>query len=65
MQIRKEFSGTMSALCAQVGLSISATSLGRKIKNNLELLYSEGIKCEKVSGHTNGRLYRLTLIETD
>lgn len=65
IQIRKEFSGTMSALCAQVGLSVKATSLGRKIKNNLELLYSEGIKCEKVSGHTNGRLYRLTLIETD
>lgn len=65
IQIRKEFSGTMSELCAQVGLSISATSLGRKIKNNLELLYSEGIRCEKDSGHANGRLYSLTLIKND
>lgn len=65
IQIKKEFSGTMSELCALVGLSISATSLGRKIKNNLELLYSEGIRCEKDSGHANGRLYSLTLIKND
>lgn len=65
IQIKKEFSGTMSELCALVGLTISATSLGRKIKNNLELLYSEGIRCEKDSGHANGRLYSLTLIKND
>lgn len=65
IQIKKKFSGTMSELCALVGLSISATSLGRKIKNNLELLYSEGIRCEKDSGHANGRLYSLTLIKND
>lgn len=65
IQIKKEFSGTMSELCALVGLSISATSLGRKIKNNLELLYLEGIRCEKDSGHANGRLYSLTLIKND
>lgn len=63
IQIRKEFSGTMSKLCARVGLSISAVSLGMKIKSNLELLKNEGIKCEKVSGRTNGRYYSLTLID--
>lgn len=63
IQIRKEFSGTMSKLCAKIGLSISAVSLGMKIKSNLELLKSEGIKCEKVSGRTNGRYYSLTLID--
>lgn len=63
IQIRKEFSGTMSALCAQVGLSISEISLGKKIKSNSELLRNEGIKCEKVSGRTNGRYYSLTLID--
>lgn len=63
IQIRKEFSGTMSELCAQIGLSISAVSLGMKIKSNLELLKSEGIKCEKVLGRTNGRYYSLTLID--
>lgn len=63
IQIRKEFSGTMSELCAQIGLFISAVSLGMKIKSNLELLKSEGIKCEKVSGRTNGRYYSLTLID--
>lgn len=63
IQIRKEFSGTMSKLCAKIGLSISAVSLGMKIKSNLELLKSEGIKCEKVLGRTNGRYYSLTLID--
>lgn len=63
IQIRKEFSGTMSELCAQIGLTISAVSLGMKIKSNLELLKSEGIKCEKVLGRTNGRYYSLTLID--
>lgn len=65
IQIRKEFSGTLSELCAQIGLSISAVSLGMKIKSNLDLLKSEGIKCEKVSGRTNGRYYSLTLIDVN
>lgn len=62
IQIKKEFRGTMSKLCAQVGLTISASALGKKINSNLKLLEAEGIKCEKIAGHRNGRLYCLTLI---
>ncbi len=65
IQLRKEFSGTMSALCAQVGLTISACSLGKKINNNLKLLESEGISCKRISGHRKGRLYCLTLADED
>lgn len=65
IQIKKEFRGTMSKLCAQVGLTISASALGKKINSNLELLEAEGIKCEKIAGHRNGRLYCLTLIEKE
>lgn len=65
IQIRKEFHGTMSALCAQTGLTISECSLGKKINNNLKLLESEGISCKRISGHRNGRLYRLTLMDED
>lgn len=65
IQLRKEFSGTMSALCAQVGLTISACSLGKKINNNLQLLESEGISCKRISGHRKGRLYCLTLMDED
>lgn len=65
IQIKKEFRGTMSKLCAQVGLTISASALGKKINSNLELLEAEGIKCEKIEGHRNGRLYCLTLIEKE
>ena len=55
----------MSALCAQTGLTISECSLGKKINNNLKLLESEGISCKRISGHRNGRLYRLTLMDED
>lgn len=65
IQIRKEFQGTMSALCAQAGLTISACSLGKKINNNLQLLESEGISCKRISGHRKGRLYCLTLMDED
>ena len=65
IQIRKEFQGTMSALCAQTGLTISACSLGKKINNNLKLLESEGISCKRISGHRKGRFYCLTLMDDD
>ena len=54
---KKQFSGTLSELCSQVGLTISSSSLGRKIKKFETFLNKEGISFEKSASHSNGRLY--------